>query len=128
MEWWSFHSKVCKRMGVNSATARLAYRQLHDILYGSLCRLRGAADWAGAMMKMERASDENATTELEIVDLACPTTVSANGGQHINIFSDSKTVDHQQGSKTSNSSFCCFCKPLGSGIGYRDILLLVPKS
>lgn len=98
MEWWAFRSKVCQRMGVNLATARLAYRQFHDILYGSLCRLRGAGDWQEAMIKMKRASEENAKTELEIIDVASPTAVSANGGQHTNHFSNSKTIDHQQGS------------------------------
>lgn len=76
MEWWAFRSKVCKRMGVNRATARLAYRQFHDILYGSLCRLRGSADWAEAIMKMKIARKGDAVTELEIIDVARSTLVS----------------------------------------------------
>lgn len=76
MGWWDFRGKVCKHMGVRYATARLAYRQFHDILYGSLCRLRGSVDWAEAMIKMKIASNENATTELEIIDVARPTLVS----------------------------------------------------
>lgn len=83
MRWWPFRSKVCKRMGVNAATARLAYRQFHDILYGSLCRLKGASDWAVAMAKMNQASDENATTELEIIDVTMPTAVSSTRGWRI---------------------------------------------
>jgi hypothetical protein len=34
IEWWTFHSKVCKHLGANSATACLAYWQFHDVLYG----------------------------------------------------------------------------------------------
>lgn len=79
MKWWVFRSKVCRRMGINYATSRLAYRHFHDILYGSLCRLRGAADWAGAMARMKKASEEDATTELEIIDVASTTLVSASG-------------------------------------------------
>jgi hypothetical protein len=69
IEWWIFRSKICKRLGANSATARLAYRQFHDVLYGSLCLLRGAGDWDGAMDKMREADAENANVELEIVDV-----------------------------------------------------------
>lgn len=67
-------------MGVNPATARLAYRQFHDVLYGSLCHLRGAADWAGAMARLGKANEEDATTELEIIDVASPMKVSIDCG------------------------------------------------
>lgn len=83
MEWWSFRSKVCKRMGLKPGTARLAYRQFHDVLYGSLCRLRGAQDWAVAMIKLAKANEEDAAVELEIIDVASPTAVSGVTLTHI---------------------------------------------
>lgn len=83
MKWWPFRARVCKRMGANPTTARLAYRQFHDILYGSLCRLRGAADWTEAILKLKRADDENAATELEIIDVTSTTSVSVNRDWHI---------------------------------------------
>lgn len=76
-DWWAFRLKACKRLGANPATARLAYRQLRDVLYGSLCRLRGAGDWKGAMLKMKEADEENAATQLEVVNVAGTTSVGA---------------------------------------------------
>lgn len=83
MEWWSFRTKVCKRMGINPATARLSYRQFYDILYGSLCRLRGGADWAEAILKLGKANDEDAPTELEIIDVSRPTAVRVDLVKHV---------------------------------------------
>lgn len=95
-------------MGISYATARLAYRQYHDILYGSLCRLRGAGDWAGAMARMKKASEEDATTELEIIDVAKTTLVSATERFRDDMFADLEPIDHEQGRKASDSSFSGF--------------------
>jgi hypothetical protein len=86
MEWWTFRSKICRRLRVKNATACLAYHQFHDVLYRSLCPLRGAEDWADALDKMCEADEENANVELEIIDVvethvrlyAVPTTLFAD--------------------------------------------------
>jgi hypothetical protein len=78
IEWWTFRLKVCKHLGVKFAKAQPAHRQFHDILYGSLCRLRGTGDWKTAMLKMEMANNEDAMAQLGIIDVASPTLVRVN--------------------------------------------------
>lgn len=68
-KWWPFRKAVCKHLGVEPAKARLAYRQFHDVLHGSFCRLRGAKDWDLAISKLIQADEENSPTELEVMDV-----------------------------------------------------------
>jgi hypothetical protein len=128
MEWWDFHSKVCKRMGVNPATAQLGYHQFHDILYRSLHRLRGAGNWEGAIMRMQQANDDDAATELEIIDVARPTLVSITCIDRLLIdVPDVEFTDYQQGRKAVTSSLHSFCQSSRLRHRYRDILLLVSQ-
>lgn len=75
MKWWVLRRKLCKCIGVNPLKARLAYRQLHDVLHGSFCQLRGVNDWGLAISKLSQAIEENSSTELEIMDV-CTLSVS----------------------------------------------------
>lgn len=63
VKWWAFRRVVCKHLGVESLKARLAYRQFHDILHGSFCRLRGANDWDLVISKLLQADAANSPTE-----------------------------------------------------------------